>query len=233
MTTPSSGRGAVPLGPHDDEPAGRSRPAWLIPLLALLAVLLVGLLLWLLLRDDGDDDALETAASPSPSVSASELPSESPEPSDIATSSPTSKPSPTASAAAPPAPATPTAGDAAIALTAGGEQVFPLSSPEQDLTGFSGEVVGRSVPVESVPADEGFWLGTGPDQRVWVEIVAIEGETPFTVRPGEKVSFTGAEFVPHDDSYAQRLDITAQEGADQLTAQKAHVQVRSADLRAN
>lgn len=233
MTTPSSGRGAVPLGPHDDEPAGRARPAWLIPLLVLLAVLLLGLLLWLLVRDGGDDDELEAAADPSPTAEASELPSASPDISDITTTSPTSQPSPTATSAQPSAAPSAPAGDAEIALTAGDEDVFPLDSPDQDLSSFTGEVVGRSVPVESVPADEGFWLGIGPDQRVWVEIVAIEGETPFAVRPGEKVSFTGAEFVPHDESYAQRLDISEEEGAQQLTAQKAHVQVRSADLRAN
>ena len=229
MTTPSSGRGAVPIG--DDQATTRARPAWLIPLLAILAVLLVGLLLWLLLRGGGDDDELDTAASPSASASVSELPSETPEASDISSTSPTPTAAPSASATS--AAASAPAADEAIALTAGTEEVFPLQSPDQDLSGFQGEVVGRSVPVESVPADEGFWLGTGPDQRIWVEIVAIEGETPFTVRPGEKVSFTGAELVPHDETYAQRLEVGADEGGDQLTAQKAHVQVRSADLRAN
>lgn len=233
MTTPSSGHGAVPIGP-DDEQRG-ARPAWLIPLLATLAVLLLALLLWLLLRDGGDDDELESAASPSPSAPGTELPSETPEASDITTTQPSAQGSSSAAATATAAPSTapsaPAQGD--VALTAGTEEVFPLQSPDQDLSGFMGEVVGRSVPVESVPADEGFWLGTGEDQRVWVEIVAIEGETPFTVRPGEKVSFTGAEFVPHDETYAARLEITADEGADQLTAQMAHIQVRSADLRAN
>jgi hypothetical protein len=232
MTTPPSGNGATPVGAPDERDA--TRPPWLIPLLAVLAVLLVALLIWLLVRDGGDDDELETAASPSATASASELPSETPEASDITTTEPTTQATSTATATASPAPAgTPSApaGDADIALTAGTDEVFPLQSPDQDLSTFTGEVVGRSVPVESVPADEGFWLGTGPDQRVWVEIVAIEGETPFTVQPGDTVSFRGAEFVPHDETYAERLDIAPDEGGDQLTAQKAHVQVRSADLQ--
>jgi hypothetical protein len=228
MATPSSGHGAVPLGPDDD--TGRERPAWLIPLLAVVAALLVGLLLWLLLADDEDDD--ELAASPAPSVSEtpSELPSATLDPSDIATSSPTAG-LPTATATASPAGTAPAPdADADVALTAGTEEVFPLQSPDQDLSTFSGEVVGRSVPVESVPADEGFWLGTGPDQRVWVEIVAIEGETPYQVEPGDVVSFSGAEFVPHDASYADRIGVTDDEGASQLTAQRAHVQVRTSEL---
>lgn len=234
MTTPSSGRGAVPTG--DDRDHASTRPGWLIPLLAVLAVLLVGLLLWLLLRDAGDDDELDVAASPSVSPTVTPLPSETPTASDIATPSPTAQASPTdtattATTATSPAPAAP-ADDEDIALTAGTEEVFPLPSPDQDLSTFTGEVVGRSVPVESVPADQGFWLGTGPDQRIWVEIVAIEGETPFTVRRGEQVSFTGAEFVPHDETYAQRLGVSADEGADQLTAQGAHVQVRASDMQA-
>ena len=45
------------------------------------------------------------------------------------------------------------------------------------------------MSVLSVPADEGFWIGTSQNDRVWVQIVG-KGESPYQVQAGDKVDFT-------------------------------------------
>ena len=48
--------------------------------------------------------------------------------------------------------------------------------------------------MQSVPADEGFWVTADGGDRVWVQIETT-GESPFVVEPGTRVSFTGTVVV--------------------------------------
>ena len=79
------------------------------------------------------------------------------------------------------------------------------------------------MSVLSVPADEGFWIGTSQTDRVWVQIVG-KGESPYQVQAGDKVDFT-AKVVGHALTFAAHVGVDAAEGAPQLTAQKAHIEV--------
>lgn len=129
-------------------------------------------------------------------------------------------PSPTTSAQVPAAPAAaPPPGSAAapavLRLTgSAGFTVVPL-----DNLGRPVDAVG--VLVLSVPADEGFWVGPDDGHRLFVHLSG-RGESPQTVRPGDRVSFTGS---------VQRLTPLAEEGVDpaeglaQLTAQGGFISV--------
>lgn len=140
----------------------------------------------------------------------------------------------TAPGAAEPAPA-PGSGPAggAGSLTAGGTALLPVSQAADangSLAGLVGqEVAAEGVAVESVPADEGFWVGTSATDRIWVQLEG-EGESGYAVRPGDRVSFRG-QLVANPAGFAQRSGVDAGEGAAQLDRQAAHVTVRQADLR--
>jgi RNA polymerase sigma factor (sigma-70 family) len=83
----------------------------------------------------------------------------------------------------------------------------------------------RNTPVESVPADEGFWLGDSPTRRVWVQLMN-SAEQDHRIRPGDRVSFDG-EVVSHSPGFAEQVGVTTAEGAAQLERQGAHISVRS------
>lgn len=70
------------------------------------------------------------------------------------------------------------------------------------------------VAVQAVPADEGFWVVSGADRRVWVQLVGA-GESAAAVRPGDRVSFEGRA-VPVPDGFAARAGLTPAEGAGEL-----------------
>jgi hypothetical protein len=119
------------------------------------------------------------------------------------------------------------------ALTAGGEPMLPLSEVAGDggsLAGLVGQpVVGNGVTVQSVPANEGFWVGTGEADRVWVQLTG-GGESGYVVREGDRVQFNGT-VVNHDGGFAGQAGVDPAEGADQLTAQAAHAEVDKSTLR--
>jgi RNA polymerase sigma factor (sigma-70 family) len=77
--------------------------------------------------------------------------------------------------------------------------------------------VAQDVPVQAVPADEGFWVGAGPGQRVWVQLDTHGRESAIRVRPGQRASFS-AEVLRTGADTAERLGITEAEGASELTA---------------
>jgi hypothetical protein len=83
-------------------------------------------------------------------------------------------------AATPPAPPSPVADSTPVApgraAAIAGSPVLPRTGPLA-----AGPAVAEEVPVLEVPTDEGFWIGTGPGQRVWVEL-AGQGESPVQVR---------------------------------------------------
>jgi hypothetical protein len=93
------------------------------------------------------------------------------------------------------------------------------------------EVVGRTVvaeetDVQGVPGDEGFWVDTG-GESAWVQL-STAGESPYEVRGGQRVSFTG-EVVAHDADFAQRPEFEDTD-AEALVEAGAHIEVDIADL---
>jgi len=117
-------------------------------------------------------------------------------------------------------------------LTAGGTSLLPLSeaaTPDGSLAEYVGEpAVGRGVTVLSVPADEGFWIGTSDADRVWVQLIG-PGESPYVVRPGDTVSFDGV-VVAHGADFPGRVGVGRDEGADRLADQDAHIEVAMDEL---
>jgi hypothetical protein len=185
-------------------PTARRRTVWLWLLLALVVL---GLLLFALSRCGADDPAPGAAG-------------------DGATSAPAQDPSL--------AQQPPPAGDAAAsALSVGDRPLLPLSGiagPNGELTELVGQTVtARGATVLSVPADEGFWVGTNDTDRVWVRLSGLD-ESGYVVTQGDRVDFTGT-FQAHDATFAAEVGVDPAEGADQLNQQGAHVEVAKSDLR--
>lgn len=118
----------------------------------------------------------------------------------------------------------------AQALTVDGRTLLPL--PAAGLASYAGQTVkANGVLVQSVPADEGFWVGTNVSDRVWVQLaVPAAGESRPHVRVGEHVSFRGI-VVTHPAGFPGRAGVTAAEGAAQLARQGAHLRVNGDVLR--
>jgi hypothetical protein len=85
------------------------------------------------------------------------------------------------------------------------------------------------VLVQSVPADEGFWVGTSETDRVWVQLSGTD-ESGYVVQQGDRVDFTG-QVTAHDPGFATQVGVAAAEGADQLDQQAAHIEVAKSQLR--
>lgn len=107
------------------------------------------------------------------------------------------------------------------ALTSDGASLLPI--PDGGLGGYAGKPVeGTSVPVQSVVADEGFWVGADETNRVFVRL-NIQGESPFQVRAGQPINLSGTvKSNPAD--FAGSVGVTAEEGAPQLDQQGHHIQ---------
>ncbi len=107
----------------------------------------------------------------------------------------------------------------------------PLLPVPNDLTAMAGDTVtGRDLPVSAVPADEGFWVGDGTSGRIWVQLTRERGESPFTVKAGDRVSFTG-KVAGNESGFAHRVGVTPQEGSRTLTRQGAHLTVPEQSLK--
>jgi hypothetical protein len=136
----------------------------------------------------------------------------------------------TASSAAPAAGGAPAATGAG-AVTANGQALLPL--PAGGLAAFADQAAeGKGVNVESVVADEGFWVGSDPNNRVFVflsdEAKAAEGESPFQVKTGQQVDFSGTvKALPND---LTPFGVDRSEGADQLRQQGHYIELRSVAL---
>lgn len=192
----------------------KHRPWWLLALIALVAVAAPLFGLSRCGNDQGRVDAPAAPAmpnAPGPDAPAANAPAPDAQAPDM--------PAPDGQAAAP-------AGAAAGALvTAGGTSVFSTAgSGDGSLAGLVGQnVSGRSVPVRSVPADEGFWVGTNDADRVWVELVG-SGESAVQIKPGQLLDLSGP-VVGHGRDFAAKEGVTAAEGAEQLTREAAHLEV--------
>ena len=210
----------------------RRRSGWLIPLLLLLGLALLGLLLWAFLHGRSTDDKNNKTAAPSADTSASPSTTPSTGPSTSSSPAPSTGPS-TGAGATPTAPATGGAASATGRLLAGGQPVLPLPGPGPvgALGRFTGQTAtAEGVPVQSVPADEGFWVGNSTTDRVWVQLAGA-GESGYTVKPGDRVSFTAGKVVATGPAFAGQVGVNAAEGAAQLTAQGQHISVAKGDLR--
>ncbi len=223
MTTPrdsSNNTGAYSIGAEQPK---RRFPWWL---LALLALLLLALLL-LALSQCGTD--APTRAVPAATVSAAptEEPATSPEPTpspEPTTPEETTSPEPTSDGG----------GAGAAVLTAGGESLLPLADAAGaggDLSQYTGQAAeARSVTVQSVPADEGFWVGTSESDRVWVQLTGKAGESDYQVQDGDTVVLDG-EMVKTPPGFAKEVGVTGAEGAKQLQTQKAHIEAAKSSVK--
>ena len=130
---------------------------------------------------------------------------------------------------APPPPAGCVQG-AAIAdggMAAAGKQISVSSGAE--LRQYVGQdVVVCAVSVQSVAANEGFWLGTSEQERVWVQIITT-GESRLRVEVGDALSFTG-RVVAHDQDYPQRVGVGPSQGAAALAQDGSHIEVLEGEI---
>ena len=181
-------------------------------LLAIAAAIVAVLLLLLLLSrcGNGDDDQSGAAGSSSSAASSS-----------AGTSS-------AAGSSASPSGASPAVGQPSSVVAADGTAVLDPAAPADPtavLGRVSGQTVtGTAVQVLSVPADEGFWIGSTDTQRVWVQLTGAVGESPYQVRQGDRVDFTGT-VVAHDAGFPATVGLGDATGAAQLAAQGQHVEV--------
>jgi len=163
-------------------------------LLALLALLAIGI--WAFIAAVGNDDNTGSATTSTVSVA----------------------PAPAAAGG----PVTPTmvAGGGGAALTANGQDVLAVAGDPAALAALASGAVSGRAPVESVVSDEGFWVGTSPETRVFVFITeaarGTQGESPFQVAPGQIVELSGtlepaASIIPQDlDEADGRSQLEAQ-----------------------
>ncbi len=89
-------------------------------------------------------------------------------------------------------------------------------------------VEGDNLPVESAPANEGFWLGCA-DGRLWVQLTGT-GESPERISPGRRMGFNGI-VVAHPDGFSDGVGVDQSEGAVELDRQGMHLEVKYDDLR--
>ena len=148
------------------------------------------------------------ARSPVPSVSAPAAPDPD-------------APDPDAPAPAAPAPAAPAG---TVTLADSGRPLLPRDGTVLP----PGRVEAVDVPVQAVTADEAFWVGERPGQRLWVRLVG-EGESPAAVEVGDRVSFTG-EAVPVPAGYTDSAGVTDAEGRGELEGMRTYVEVPSGSV---
>jgi len=112
---------------------------------------------------------------------------------------------------------------------AGGDQILPVSGNSQDLDAYVGDqATARSVPVQSVVADEGFWVGRAGD-RLWVQLIGPPPESSYRVRAGDHVTFVGV-VVRHGSGFPAEVGVSRAEGARTLVTQGAHIRVNKQTL---
>ncbi len=116
-------------------------------------------------------------------------------------------------------------------LTAGSRSLLPLSAGS--LRSLSGQAVtGKGVVVESVVADEGFWVGASATDRIFVFLLpqarGSGGESGVQVRKGQRVELAG-KLQPLPSSVAT-LGVDDAEGAAQLRSQGHYIEATSVRL---
>ena len=145
---------------------------------------------------------------------------------------------PAAEGSAPPTTAAPAPAEAPAAtagkesaVVAGGRALLPL--PGAGLASLAGQSAeGKAANVQSVVADEGFWVGDDTTNRIFVfltdEAKAAEGESPFQVKPGQRVDFAGTIKPIPDD--LPPFGLEPAEGAEQLRQQGHYIELTKVAL---
>lgn len=103
-----------------------------------------------------------------------------------------------------------------------------LSDTDRLAQRAGGPIEGENLPVESVPANEGFWVGCA-DGRVWVQLMGV-GESRERFRAGQRLDFDGT-VVSHPDGFSTTVGVDQSERAHELDRQRIHVEVRYSDVR--
>lgn len=228
-----------PVGAHAVGPRSRRRPWWLWLLLTLTALLLLFLLL-----SRCNTDAPQTAPgtptrvaeSPTPSLEGSPAiptPTESSPPAVAPTESSPAESTPSDTPSGTPTDESDTGKNST--LTVDGQPLLPLVKPGSSdalNTYVDKPVKATGVSVQSVDADEGFWVGNSKNDRVWVQLVGKSGESSYQVKAGDRLSFTG-KLVENPRSFAEEVGVSAKEGAAQLGKQGNHIEVDKTKLAQN
>lgn len=227
-TGPGQQRGATPVG--GGTRGGGRRRALLVGALLLAALVALLLLLSQCTGDDPEavsDPAAQTSQGAGGSTSASAGPS---------SAGPSSSGSSSSGSAAPSSSVAPSGGatGGGQVVTADGRSVLALAAgtdAASALGGLTGQpVTATGARVLSVPADEGFWLGTSETERVWVQLTGEAGESPYQVQEGDLVDFEGT-VEAHDGAFAEQSGVDDAEGAQQLADQAAHLTVAKSAVR--
>ena len=113
-------------------------------------------------------------------------------------------------------------------LVVPGRSLLPVPGREVLARHAGQRVRGVNVPARAVVADEGFWVGTGGGDQLWVQLVG-RGESPFRVRRGLRATFTG-RLVPNLPGFARRVGMVPEEGAALAGRQGHHIEVAYDDI---
>jgi RNA polymerase sigma factor (sigma-70 family) len=119
-------------------------------------------------------------------------------------------------------------GGSGVRLVVPGRSLLPVPGREVLARHAGQRVRGEHVPARGVYADEGFWVGTGDGDQLWVQLTG-HGESPFQVRPGQRASFTG-RLVPNPPGFAGRVGMVPKEGAALAGRQGYHIEVAYDDI---
>ena len=110
-------------------------------------------------------------------------------------------------------------------VTSRGTPILP--APAEGLGAYADEgAQARSVAVESVVADEGFWVGTSETERLFVFFAADNAgtESRVQVEEGQTISFDGVvKTLPQD--FASAFGMEPAEGVDQLRQQGHYIEI--------
>lgn len=74
-------------------------------------------------------------------------------------------------------------------------------------------------------------MGSSATDRVWVQLTGAAGESPVTVKAGDRISFTGGKVVATPTGFADKVGVATTDGSAQLTAQKADVEIAKTAIK--